>query len=173
MKLLSESLRRRKFIIWPGEREGEAAARSEELEGGSEGGRAGWQPGAAAGLCDPQPGSVAASLPAGAGAALPSRPFPSRPFPHHSAAADGCSGWRAPAAPARLQAAAARGAGPRGRLSAGHSGCGRVALRGGRQGKAGRCSRSRHVSETLRPRERPPQPRAALRLLHAGPRDDT
>lgn len=136
MKLLSESLRRRKFIIWPGEREGEAAARSEELEGGSEGGRAGWQPGAAAGLCDPQPGSVAASLPAGAGAALPSRPFPSRPFPHHSAAADGCSGWRAPAAPARLQAAAARGAGPRGRLSAGHSGCGRVAA--GRETGQGR-----------------------------------
>jgi len=90
MKLLSESLRRRKFIIWPGGRKARlwrAAGRG--LGAGREGGRR------RSGLCDPQPGSVAASLPAGAG----------RRCLHLS-----CCGSRASAAPARLEGAAARGA---------------------------------------------------------------
>lgn len=82
MKLLSESLRRRKFIIWPGE--GKA-----RLWRGAGGGRRG-------GLCDPQAGSVAAPLPAAAGGAASTSA--ARPPPQQR----GQRRLRAPAVPAWL-----------------------------------------------------------------------
>lgn len=71
MKLLSESLRRRKFIIWPGERDGDGGRERERerREALARSGRRARSRAPRRGCAGPQPGSVAASLPAEAGGA--------------------------------------------------------------------------------------------------------